>query len=181
MCEDSRFGAQVVDLHALKQGAFMPFKTVLAASITAAIFAGLTIAQNPNSNPVFGSISLYSDSSFSRVDPVTIAITAGGSIDATTTINPFCRGMINNAPDFRMEYTAGSSPLSIGVRSDGDTTLIVNTPSGHWHCNDDGGEGLNPLMTFSSPESGQYDIWVGTYGIGDEFLESTLTFSQRGE
>ena len=32
---------------------------------------------------------------------------------------------------------------------------------------DDGGNGFNPSLSFGSPMSGRYEIWVGTYGSTD--------------
>ena len=66
-----------------------------------------------------------------------------------------------------MYYNAGSMPLIFSVSSDVDTTLVVNAPNGSWHCDDDSGvNGSNPQVRFDSPQSGQYDIWVGTYSSG---------------
>jgi len=65
----------------------------------------------------------------------------------------------------RLNYNAGSYPLIISVRSNADTTLVVNGPDGSWYCDDDGGnQGLNPSIRFNGPSSGRYEIWVGTYG-----------------
>ena len=44
-------------------------------------------------------------------------------------------------------------------------TLVINGPDGRWYCDDDGGNaGMNPAVRFGSPGSGQYDVWIGTYG-----------------
>jgi hypothetical protein len=155
----------------------MSLKTVLAASIAAATFAGLTIAQDWSADPTFGSVTLHSGFT---PDPYTTSITAGGTIEASSAVSSSCRGMMANAPDFRLQFTAGALPLSIGARSSEDTTLIVNGPNGEWYCDDDGGDGLNPHMTFSNPVSGQYDIWIGTYGSNSDLAASTLTISELG-
>ena len=97
-------------------------------------------------------------------DPQVVAVRSGGEINAAT-ISQSCQGFISNAPDVRLNYTAGSLPLIISVAADADTTLVVNGPDGSWYCDDDGGEnGLNPMVRFNAPASGQYDIWIGTYG-----------------
>jgi hypothetical protein len=155
----------------------MSLKTVLAASIAAAAFAGLVTAQDWSANPTFGSVSLHTGFT---PDPYTTSITAGGTIDAGSAIDSGCRGMMANAPDFRLQFTAGSLPLSIGAISNEDTTLIINDPNGNWHCDDDGGEGLNPHLQFDMPDSGQYDIWIGTYGSNSDLAASTLTISELG-
>ena len=42
---------------------------------------------------------------------------------------------------------------------------MINGPDGRWYCDDDGGNaGMNPAVRFGSPGSGQYDVWIGTYG-----------------
>ncbi|WP_421861072.1 peptidase S1 [Oceanicaulis sp.] len=118
-------------------------------------------AQNVSLSPTYGTISL--NSGFSP-DPYVVELEAGGSISAS---NIGCTGYIANAPDLRLNYRASEGlPLIISVSSEADTTLVINTPTGGWACNDDGGEGSNPSIRFSAPQSGQYDIWVGTYSNG---------------
>jgi large exoprotein involved in heme utilization and adhesion len=101
-------------------------------------------------------------------DPHTHAITAGGTINAST-VGSQCTGTIARAPDYRVNWTAGSGslPLMFSVDSSSDTTLVINDAQGNWICDDDGGnQGLNPLVTIQHPPSGQYDVWVGTFGGG---------------
>jgi hypothetical protein len=118
-------------------------------------------AQNVSLSPTYGTISLASGFS---PDPYVVELEAGGSISAS---NIGCTGYIANAPDLRLNYRASEGlPLIISVSSEADTTLVINTPTGGWACNDDGGEGSNPSIRLSVPQSGQYDIWVGTYSNG---------------
>jgi hypothetical protein len=127
--------------------------------------------------PAYGSIDLTGGFT---PDPHTVAIDAGGSIDASVLGQPGCVGRIAQAPDFRLNWTAGSGalPLIFSVAADADTTLVINDAQGNWVCDDDGGEaGLNPSIRFDSPASGQYDIWVGTYSEGD-LQPSTLNISE---
>ncbi|MGD9739073.1 MAG: hypothetical protein AB7O56_12400 [Bauldia sp.] len=99
-------------------------------------------------------------------DPHTVAVVAGGSIDATTLGNN-CRGYIANAPDYQLSYnTTGGTTLHFAFVSPvgTDTTLVINGPDGAWHCDDDGlGTGLDPLVTFGNAGGGTYDVWVGVY------------------
>jgi hypothetical protein len=44
-----------------------------------------------------------------------------------------------------------------------DTMLLVNTPDGNWHFNDDIPSAPNSSITFENPMQGQYDIWTGSY------------------
>lgn len=128
-------------------------------------------------DPAYGSIDLVSGFS---PDPHEVEIAAGGAIDASTIGQPGCLGFIAQAPDYRVNWTAGSGslPLIFSVGSDADTTLVINDAEGNWVCDDDGGnEGLNPSITFTAPVSGQYDVWVGTYAEG-ELQNSTLHVSE---
>lgn len=128
-------------------------------------------------DPTFGEIALAAGF---IPDPHTVEIAAGGSLDASVTVNEQCRGWIAAAPDYRVQWTAGSgqSPLIFSVASDADTTLVINDSQGNWVCDDDGGEnGFNPSISFSNPPSGQYDVWVGTYSSGD-LQESVLHVSE---
>jgi hypothetical protein len=51
------------------------------------------------------------------------------------------------------------------VEADADTTLLISDANGNWICDDDGGAVfLSPALGFDNPPSGQYDIWVGTFG-----------------
>ena len=108
----------------------------------------------------YGEISL--GSGFTP-DPYRVDIFSGGTIDATGIANG-CTGMVARAPDLQLNYTAGSLPLIFGVLSDFDTTLVINGPNGQWYCDDDSGDGTNPLMSIPSPQSGIYDVYVGAYG-----------------
>lgn len=86
---------------------------------------------------------------------------------------------ITNAPDFRLNYTAGNLPLTIHVESAKDTTLLINLPDGTWVANDDGpNNGLNPLIKFNRPQSGQYDIWVGILNKGDGTPPAVLKITE---
>jgi hypothetical protein len=148
---------------------------------------GAMQAAGPNSSPTggpdfslepaYGAIDLVSGF---EPDPHTVSIAAGGAIDASVLNQPGCVGFIAQAPDFRVNWTAGSNnlPLIFSVGSDSDTTLVINDAEGNWVCDDDGGnEGLNPSVTFASPASGQYDVWVGTFSQG-ELQDSTLHVSE---
>ena len=136
-------------------------KIARALIIAAGVAAAPATAQDYNADPNFGTVNLTSGFT---PDPQVIAVRSGGEINAST-VSQSCAGFISNAPDVRLNYTAGSLPLIISVAADADTTLVVNGPDGSWYCDDDTGvHGLNPMVRFNSPKSGRYDIWVGTYG-----------------
>ncbi|CAL1691528.1 hypothetical protein MMB232_01671 [Brevundimonas subvibrioides] len=105
---------------------------------------------------------IYLDSGFDE-DPYRVDVTSGGSIDAST-IASGCTGMVSRAPDFQLTYDAGSLPLTFGVNGQVDTTLVINGPDGRWTCDDDSGGNTDPEITYSRPQSGTYDVWVGAFG-----------------
>lgn len=151
-------------------------RSLLTAAAAICIVDVSAQAQNVSLSPTYGTISL--SSGFSP-DPYVVSLDAGGSISAS---NIGCTGYIANAPDLRLNYRAGDSlPLIISVTSEADTTLVINTPNGGWACNDDGGNGSNPSIRFNAPQTGQYDIWVGTYtdgGIRPADLHISEIYSQ---
>jgi hypothetical protein len=132
------------------------------AALAAVAVAGVAAAQNYNLNPAYGTVNLTAGFT---PDPYVVNVLSGGRNDAAQTVSSSCRGFVADAPDVRLNYSAGSYPLIISVNSGSDTTLVVNGPDGSWYCDDDGGnQGLNPSLRFNNPQSGQYDIWIGTYG-----------------
>jgi hypothetical protein len=129
-------------------------------------------------DPTFGSVDLTAGFS---PDPHTHTIGAGGTLDAASLGVPGCVGSIARAPDYRVNWTAGSGalPLIFSVSSEADTTLVINDAGGQWLCDDDGGnEGLNPSISIAQPASGQYDVWVGTYSSEAGIPDSTLHVSE---
>jgi hypothetical protein len=144
------------------------FAAVLAAGAPA-------LAQDASLDPVFGSVNLRAGFT---PDPRSVDIVAGGTEDASK-LGGACVGMVGEAPDYRLTYSAGGLPLNIWVYSDVDTTLVVNDPNGNWNCNDDGagGNGVNPGLRWANPPSGVYDIWIGRFGTGDG-AQSRLVFTE---
>lgn len=151
-------------------------RSLLTAAAAISMAAVSAQAQNLSLSPTYGTITL--NSGFAP-DPYVVSLDAGGSITAS---NIGCAGYIANAPDLRLNYRAGDAlPLIISVNAETDTTLVVNTPNGGWACNDDDGDGSNPSIRFNTPQSGQYDIWVGTYsdsGIRPADLHISEIYSQ---
>jgi len=139
----------------------------------------------PAPTPTGGELDYSLPSNFGEVsltngftpDPYTVDLTAGGAIDASASnAGSACRGYVTSAPDYELSYTAGDWPLIISALSNSDTTLIINDPLGGFYCDDDSGDGLNPMIRFDNPESGTYDIWVGTYG--SDTAPATLRISE---
>lgn len=139
-------------------------RLLAASAAVLTLAAGAAAAQDFHANPTYGTAAI--NTGFNP-DPRVVSVQAGGSLDAHG-ISSSCAGFIANAPDYRVNYTAGTQyPLIISVAANADTTLVVNGPDGNWYCDDDGGvNGMNPSLRFNNPRSGQYDIWVGTYTSG---------------
>ena len=102
-------------------------------------------------------------------DPFSVDLVSGGPIDASYLGNG-CRGSATPSSDYDVTYTAGGQSLLrfYFVAETADTTLIVNAPDGSWHCNDDAPGTIDPMVDFANPDSGRYDIWIGSYETGTE-------------
>ncbi|MEO1038680.1 MAG: peptidase S1 [Pseudomonadota bacterium] len=140
-------------------------KALLLGAAAAMAITGAGLAQDFTLNPNFGSTSL---SAGFLPDPFEVSIAAGGSVNAS---GVGCAGMISQAPDYRLQWNGGR--IKIGARASQDTTLVINAPNGQWFCSDDV-NGLDPELVLSG--SGQYDIWVGTFGGG--IAQSTLYITE---
>lgn len=119
-----------------------------------------------------GQRSNFGNSMFAGA-PVSQAITSGGSLDVRSmNLAAGCVGFVTATPDYILRTSAPSS-LNISFTSSQpavavsptDTTLVVNTASGGWQCNDDT-DGANPRVRIAAAPPGQYDIWVGAYQAG---------------
>ena len=145
---------------------------LLASAVAVALMATATAAaaQNPSAAATSGGTRVRAGFT---PDPIRVSIYSGGNVDASR-LGGACVGMIANAPDYEFTYTAGSFPLSFGVVSNGDTSLVINGPDGRWYCNDDA-QGLNPILTWGRPQSGSYDVWVGAVG---QAANATLLISE---
>ena len=131
---------------------------VMVAAGMVALFTGHASTQDPNLKPTFGSVKL--EAGF-EPDPYAKKVIAGGPIETKL---GGVKAYVAKEPDFKLEYKAGKFALTIHVESEADTTLLINLPDGTWVANDDQAEGnLNPLLKFEKPQSGRYDIWVGTF------------------
>jgi hypothetical protein len=110
-------------------------------------------------------------------DPFVTQVTSGGDVNVSYLGNG-CTGWAAEAPDFSLTYNTPGQFLRFSFVGNGDTTMIVNRPDGTYVCNDDGGGNLNPQIDFSSPASGRYDIWIGSYSQGAN-ISGTLNITER--
>jgi hypothetical protein len=121
--------------------------------------ASQAATQDPELKPTYGQVTLKAGF---EPDPYTKNVEAGGPIETNL---GGVTAWVAKAPDFKLTYTAGEYPLTIHVECEEDTTLLINLPDGKWIANDDV-NGLNPQLRFAKPQSGRYDIWVGTFKQG---------------
>lgn len=148
-------------------------KSQLVAALVgpAALLAAAAVAQD-SYVPEHGMVELFGGGN-QREYPHAVTVRSGGPIDIYEN-HPNCAGYAEALADFGLFYHAaplegtvlGEYPpyhLHIYVKAAADTTLLVRTPSGNWVCSDDA-NGHNPHVEFFSPETGQYAIWVGTFG-----------------
>jgi hypothetical protein len=110
-------------------------------------------------------------------DPRTLTMKAGG--DTEVDMGECTYGYISESGAMGIEYTAGSLDLYVYAESDGDTMLLIETPSGDVLCDDDSYGSLNPLVHIEDPESGLYLVFVGSYSQG-AFQEATVYVSELG-
>lgn len=144
--------------------------TALATALL--LGAGAASAQNVGLTPNFGDIRLQAGFT---PDPYRVNVIAGGSVDGGR-LPGACTGMISDAPDFRVTYTAGQFPLVFRTVSSTDTTLIINGADGRWYCDDDSFGDGDAQVRINQPGSGTYDIWVGVFS-GDS-AQATLIITE---
>jgi hypothetical protein len=118
---------------------------------------------NPNLESNFGSVKLKSGF---KNDPYKKELVAGGGMVVTM---KGVRMNITRKPDFKLYYTRSDNfdKLHFYVRAKADTTLLINLPNAQFVADDDSGGNRNPLITVRNPQSGRYDIWVGTFFQGN--------------
>lgn len=136
-----------------------------------AVTATLNFSQPPN----YGSTALTSGF---VPDPFTVGITSGGSVNVNY-LSGGCTGFATIAPDFSVNYTSGAFPtLRFYFTGSGDSTMIINGPGGSYFCSDDSFGTLNPTIDFTSPSSGRYDVWIGSFSSGT-FISGTLSVTEN--
>ncbi len=145
-----------------------------AAALALAGVAIPAAAQSPTAAPTNGVVALRGGFA---PDPHEVRVQAGGPVYTGTALTGCAAGYIPDAPQVRVDYTAGDRPLTISADSEGDATLAVHAPDGRWLCNDDGPDGLDPQVSIPTPASGAYAIFVGRYGEGTERPAATLRLS----
>jgi hypothetical protein len=123
------------------------------------------------------------DTATMHLDPVAVRqVVSRGPLEAVTDLGVLGSSCVGyggaSAPDAILQLPRTTARLSLYVESDADTTLAVRLPSGQWVCDDDTW-GLNPAVTLTAAEAGEYRILVGAFAPGTE-TEFTL-FAAPGD
>lgn len=132
---------------------------------------------DPEGSPASGQVRLTAGFA---PDPRTLEVRAGGG-DPNPRPEPGCVGHVQAAgPTAILVFEAGALPLTISATGENDLHLVIRTPDGAWVCDDDSGDGLDPLITLNEPTSGSYAIWVGTWSATEDLVDGVLAFSELG-
>jgi hypothetical protein len=111
---------------------------------------------------------------------MTVSVVSGGPVNAGY-LGGDCTGYAEHNPDYQVHYFSGSGTLLrfyfVADTAGDDATLIINDASANWVCNDDYDGTRNPSVDFSSPQSGYYDIWIGSYS-SDALISGTLNITE---
>ena len=145
--------------------------TVAALAVGMA-WTSATVAEaqlNARARPRFGVTNLRRGFT---PDPRVLRGQMGGPIRANQ-VNGSCRGHIAPRPSHIIRSNTGFRQLRFVVSAASDATMLVMLPNGQVLCDDDGGEGLNPLIATSSPP-GPIRVWVGSYSSGSTGNPYTL-------
>ena len=160
------------------------YRTIAAELAAAALSVCLTLtvaaAAQAQTLSIGGSESHFGSHELSDgflPDPKEVSVVSGGSIvvrDLDLGIG--CTGHVTSTPDVILNWD-GSGFLRFFVDAEGDTTLVINGPTGGWYCDDDGGGSTNPQVDFSDASSGQYDVWIGSFSSDDQ-ISGTLMITE---
>lgn len=149
--------------------------TLSKALITGAFFLALPLAAAAECPMVSVSGQQMTLNAESVYAPQTMPIVAGGGLDLSQCGSVPGNGYIVPESDFTVAYDALGMGRALEMRVNGtcDTVLLVNAADGQWHFSDDA-DGMNPRLRIENARSGQYDVWVGTFG--PETCDATITF-----
>ena len=116
---------------------------------------------------------------------IEVAVRAGGAdsaerIDLEGRLAPedYCSGFFDaGQPTATVAYD-GAGELGLTATSpDTDLVMMVLTPDGTVRCNDDF-HSSDPALGFAPAASGDYAVWVGTFGMHDGPVAATLVLSE---
>lgn len=125
-------------------------------------------APTTTSAGTYGGLRIAADTGLARIQG-----RAGGTREANS-LAPQCNGYIAMEPDHVFELAA-TTELRVRVRSQHDTTLLLQGPGDEILCNDDF-DGLNPGIDHEMSQ-GTWNVYVGTYAPSS-YPEYTMTVSR---
>ena len=114
------------------------------------------------------------------LDPFLVSAQGGGPVEAST-LAKNCTGYIPANPTVTVDYKGQSDFLKAFFYSDGDSTLVVQTPDGKYVCGDDTSRlVLDPTVEIKKPAQGRYNVWVGSARAKD-LVPGFLVFTARAD
>lgn len=112
------------------------------------------------------------------LDPFLVSLQGGGPVDAST-VAEHCSGYVTEEPAVTVNYQGEADLLRAFFLSDGDTTLVVQTPEGDFLCNDDTtSQLLDATIAITAPVTGTYSVWVGSVAAQD-LIPGFLVFTTQ--
>jgi hypothetical protein len=112
------------------------------------------------------------------LDPFLVSLQGGGPVDASTVAEQ-CTGFVAEAPAVTVDYQGEAELLRAFFLSNGDATLVVQTPDGGFLCNDDTYPALlDPTVVITAPVQGVYSVWVGSAAAQD-LIPGFLVFTTK--
>lgn len=112
--------------------------------------------------------------------PQSFSVTAGGQ-NALRSCGFSHIGYTTTPPDFSFVLSGMEQySLNLGVTSQCDSVLLVNTANTTWFFDDDSNGNLDPRLSISGAQhlSGRVDVWVGSYN--GQYCNATLTVQALG-
>lgn len=172
-----------------------PLPIALVAALSLATFAPTALAQS--TLHIGGRSATHGVRNFrpdTQSGPIAIPVETGGTLNAlTSNLGTRCYGWVTPQPDLILRVRGNVPALRFSVVTDSaaggfpsrrDTTLVINSADGRWHCDDDSGGYPDPRLLLTSAGVGQYDIWVGSYSSGavvrGELRVEAVPFVQTG-
>lgn len=119
---------------------------------------------SPRSTPTLGRLAL-TDGVEQRSGSVVPQVSARA-------IDEGCRGYVPIAPTASL-VLAEPSYVRLDATASEDLVLVVESPGGAIHCDDDSGPGNAPRIA-ERLEAGAHLVWVGRYGQGEQSISFSL-------
>lgn len=104
----------------------------------------------------FGTVPLHAGFS---PDPRVVSGDALGEVPARS-VHRKCRGFISETPDYLLDADTAFYQLYVLGRSRSDVVLVLRTPDGAVHCNDNRKGTTDPMIRSDFP-IGTTQVWVG--------------------